>query len=218
MRIIAREKNTQQLGVACVHTAVLAGHYHGIHSVSNAFITDIFTPFSVLISLRLGASRAVNPLPTHTDDSKRALGLRNALALENGPPRSNALPGTVTTVFPKRGSERKVGAILCARIDCDHSPRTRDAIRETPACSWHALQLSPRRGQAPLVFKQGRERETSILRFSAMFASLALSYSESSSAGELIYNDAMSARVRPAPQVRAPASRSRCNAYQDSYW
>ena len=133
--------------MACVHTAVLAGHYHGIHSVSNAFITDIFTPFSVLISLRLGASRAVNPLPTHTDDSKRALGLRNALALENGPPRSNALPGTVTTVFPKRGSERKVGAILCARIDCDHSPRTRDAIRETPACSWHALQLSPRRGQ-----------------------------------------------------------------------
>ena len=33
--------------------------------VSNAFITDLFTPFSVLINLRLRASRVVNPLPTH---------------------------------------------------------------------------------------------------------------------------------------------------------
>ena len=35
--------------------------------VSNALITDIFTPNPILINLRFPASRAVNPLPTHTD-------------------------------------------------------------------------------------------------------------------------------------------------------
>ena len=47
----------------------------------------------------------------------------------------------MTTVFAKYGSQRNVGAILCARIDCDHSPRTRDAIREKPPCSYEALQV-----------------------------------------------------------------------------
>ena len=36
--------------------------------VSNVFVTDIFTPNSILINLLHGASRVVNPLPTYTDE------------------------------------------------------------------------------------------------------------------------------------------------------
>ena len=84
---------TTEQGQNSVHTAVLAGHYHGIHSVSNAFITDIFTPFSVLISLRLGASRAVNPLPTRTDDLETRLQIAQRPRIRKGTASLQPLAG-----------------------------------------------------------------------------------------------------------------------------
>ena len=89
-------------------------------TVSNVFITDVFTPNSVLYNQLLGASRVVNPLPTHTDEFETLARMRNALAFENEPPRSNPVPGAMTTVFAKRGSQREVGAILSACIDHTH--------------------------------------------------------------------------------------------------
>ena len=105
----------------------------------------IFTPFSVLINLRLCASRVVNPLPTH----KGAFETRLSSDCATLSPwkrgylvRSNPLPGAIATYcFAQRGSQRNVGAILRACIDCVHSPCTRDAIRETPMYAGEAVQV-----------------------------------------------------------------------------
>ena len=45
------------------------------------YITDIFIPFLVLIKLLLGASRAVNLLPTHINSSKNVFRLTQCLRL-----------------------------------------------------------------------------------------------------------------------------------------